>query len=778
MAAIIDQTINVELTPGGAVSILHVSQGDYGLTALKFNIYKNAVPYSIPSSISRILLEGKREDGRVFSAVCSWSGNVVTAGLTNEMTAVKGYDICQIKFLNSSNQSVATANFFIIVEASPIESAFVDYSSIFDSTLAKSWAIGHTGQRSGENTDNAMYYSKLSESWAVGGTNTRAGENTNNSKYWANQVGEAAALISKHETDIQSMQGQIEQLIDPPAAHVDEVVNARIGKDGTKYNTLGEAIRAQTSVHNYNINSEEFAIDPEDGSRNGGVVSQLRHGIDIYKIKDSEARADVARLKVKAYDASDYDIFPDGTDVSSKVQDVLNQGISLKFRTGTYTFLKKVTVNKGVSIYGAGAQHTTLLWPSTASSAGLAISYEGAQNAVICDLSITTDTSDNMAISITETSQNHVQLSPNISNVNIYGTGGAGWKNGIALFNVSGAVITNCAINGNSNGWTEGSGNGIYIERKIDSQIVDFYLSNLLITQFFHAIYGYGPSRTFITSVETRSCVVGIVMRRQINGDGVASNLMVIGCIVNSQRFGINCNGLTDCMIIGNQFNMVPVKAWGYKEVYVVGIERTTVESGFVLPHRTFIIGNTITVGGSYAIPGPYLKFEGHHSVISNNVFSVRENNEATLIEIDEESYNVSIKDNVVRGTASRKLYLDHDTTGTHNLIKSDWFDIVTPSLGDNLVEVGKVYINPNADGVFVHAVIKSTASIPAQQILVNLPVKCAIQGINNIGVLAVNGVNVTVTGIYAEHGGNIKTQSTIGTGTTLYIDLFIPWDN
>lgn len=62
--------------------------------------------------------------------------------------------------------------------------------------LAKSWAIGGTGKRQGEDTNNAKYFSEeserlgqekatLAESWAVGGTGIRPGEDRNNAKYYS-----------------------------------------------------------------------------------------------------------------------------------------------------------------------------------------------------------------------------------------------------------------------------------------------------------------------------------------------------------------------------------------------------------------------------------------------------------------------------------------------------------------------------------------------------------------------------------------------------------------
>lgn len=80
-------------------------------------------------------------------------------------------------------------------------------------TLAKSYAVGGTASRAGEDTDNSeWYYSKakaekeaaeaakngaetaerLSESWTHGGTGARDGEDTDNAEYWCNQANLAA----------------------------------------------------------------------------------------------------------------------------------------------------------------------------------------------------------------------------------------------------------------------------------------------------------------------------------------------------------------------------------------------------------------------------------------------------------------------------------------------------------------------------------------------------------------------------------------------------------
>ena len=90
-------------------------------------------------------------------------------------------------------------------------------------TASKSYAVGGTGSRSGENTDNSKYYKEqaassassassssssastsattattqatLAKSYAVGGTGSRSGENTDNAKYYKEQAEAAAAQL-------------------------------------------------------------------------------------------------------------------------------------------------------------------------------------------------------------------------------------------------------------------------------------------------------------------------------------------------------------------------------------------------------------------------------------------------------------------------------------------------------------------------------------------------------------------------------------------------------
>lgn len=85
----------------------------------------------------------------------------------------------------AANTSAHTAKTDAEAAAQAAQSAKADAES------AKSAAAG-SAQSAGASAQSAQESSKLSESWAVGGTGTRTGEDTNNAKHWAEQAQNAA----------------------------------------------------------------------------------------------------------------------------------------------------------------------------------------------------------------------------------------------------------------------------------------------------------------------------------------------------------------------------------------------------------------------------------------------------------------------------------------------------------------------------------------------------------------------------------------------------------
>ena len=268
MAAIATQTIELDLTPGGVSPFLYVSQGDYGTRNLVFNLMLNGQPYTIPSSVTTVSLEGITKGGNMFNVTCSFSGSTATASLTADMTADVGMDICQVVLKTDSGERLGTANFFIVVELSP-GGVKVLYGNVYWSDLSKSWAVGGTGLRSDEEENNSKYWAEISrlfsetsensaKTWAVGGTGTRPYEDTDNAKYYASIVNDVRPQLDENTSQISVLQSLINQYVTPSTEQPTEVVNARVGFDGTTYDNLGDAVRSQVTVYGYVPGSEEI----------------------------------------------------------------------------------------------------------------------------------------------------------------------------------------------------------------------------------------------------------------------------------------------------------------------------------------------------------------------------------------------------------------------------------------------------------------------------------------------------------------------------------------
>lgn len=268
MAAIATQTIELDLTPGGVSPFLYVSQGDYGTRNLVFNLMLNGQPYTIPSSVTTVSLEGITKGGNMFNVTCTKSGSTAIASLTADMTADIGMDICQVVLKTAGGERLGTANFFIVVELSP-GGVKILYGNVYWSELSKSWAVGGTGLRSDEDENNSKYWAEISrlfsetsensaKTWAVGGTGTRPYEDTDNAKYYASIVNDVRPQLDENTSQISVLQALINQYVTPSTQQPDEVVNARVGYDGTEYDNLGDAVRSQVTVYGYIPGSEEI----------------------------------------------------------------------------------------------------------------------------------------------------------------------------------------------------------------------------------------------------------------------------------------------------------------------------------------------------------------------------------------------------------------------------------------------------------------------------------------------------------------------------------------
>lgn len=125
-----NQTFNLDLIPKGVAPVVYVSQYDKG-QEWTINLYKDGVAFPIPAGTA-VLILGTKPDKYGFEYSCTYSGNVITAILQQQMTAVAGDVTAEIRLTNSNNDIVGTVNFIIRVEPA----ALADDTIISDTQIA------------------------------------------------------------------------------------------------------------------------------------------------------------------------------------------------------------------------------------------------------------------------------------------------------------------------------------------------------------------------------------------------------------------------------------------------------------------------------------------------------------------------------------------------------------------------------------------------------------------------------------------------------------------
>lgn len=114
-----NQTLNLNLISSGVPPVIHVSQYDNQINALTFKIYNGNAPFTIPSNAA-VLINGVKPDKNVFSfAAASYSGNTAICNCEQQMTALSGIVVCELR-IRTASEIIGTCNFVLQVEEAPL----------------------------------------------------------------------------------------------------------------------------------------------------------------------------------------------------------------------------------------------------------------------------------------------------------------------------------------------------------------------------------------------------------------------------------------------------------------------------------------------------------------------------------------------------------------------------------------------------------------------------------------------------------------------------------
>lgn len=234
----ITQTYDLNLIPGGQIVNVHVSQYDEGRT-ITFNLLNGTSPFSPPGGTTA-LIEGTKPDKKGFSLTTTLSGNTASFVTTKNICAVAGKTICEFR-LKNGNRNIGTADFILDVE----RAGLADDTDTSTSELAPYIDGAQAAAReAAESAEDAIAYGLMSKSYAVGETGTRPGEDTDNAKHYA----ELAARCIPEGTDITFYINDNGHLImvksidggEPIESDLGKVVGEGGGSQDYVFNTIAE----------------------------------------------------------------------------------------------------------------------------------------------------------------------------------------------------------------------------------------------------------------------------------------------------------------------------------------------------------------------------------------------------------------------------------------------------------------------------------------------------------------------------------------------------------
>lgn len=198
----IEQTLKLNLIPGGVLPRVNVSQYDAGSRTINATLYNGAVLYEVPTD-AVCYVRGTKKDNTGFEYECTFDDSVVSFDITQQMTAFAGEVVCEVQIVYS-DQILGTANFIICVE----NTALSDDTVISETDIPIIQNIPTYAAAAAESATEAADSATLSESWATGGTGTREGEDEDNSKYYSEQ---SQAYLSATQTAGQEAVDDIEE---------------------------------------------------------------------------------------------------------------------------------------------------------------------------------------------------------------------------------------------------------------------------------------------------------------------------------------------------------------------------------------------------------------------------------------------------------------------------------------------------------------------------------------------------------------------------------------
>jgi len=267
----------LDMTPGAVPTVVHRSQYDSDFTII-FELFARTGEFVIESGTTA-RLRGTKTSGTGYSVSIPLDISTKTVTITGDaqMTVAAGNNIFEV-VLYLGDLEICSSNFVLAIER-----AAMDADTITDETVVPE--LEHLEEYTQQAAEQAARSaSTYAESWAVGGTGTREGEDTNNAKYWSEQARGAV-------TGVTSFNGRTGAVV--PAAS--DYTAAQIKRSG------GTVESALQSVESVNMNQDTRLTGLESTvAGHGPRITAAENSIGSQGTRLTTAEGDIDALESRA----------------------------------------------------------------------------------------------------------------------------------------------------------------------------------------------------------------------------------------------------------------------------------------------------------------------------------------------------------------------------------------------------------------------------------------------------------------------------------------------
>ena len=293
----ITQTLQLNLVPKGVWPRLYVSQYDAGSRTLTFEIYNGDQRFTLTSGTTA-KIQGTKPDRHGFSydANVDTSNNVITADITQQMTAAHGEAYCEL-VLFKSGQRIGTLNFVMMIQQAGLN----DETDTSDSDLpdiiaeateqmltAEAYAKGTrngTAVTSGQTGyhDNSKYYKEQAATQASNASTSATNANTNALKAEGYAVGKQNGTTQTSGTYYHNNA----QYYKEQAASSATTASTKAGEASSSANTASQkASAASTSAQTASdkaLVAEGYAKGTQNGTPVGSTSPYYHNNAEYFK---------------------------------------------------------------------------------------------------------------------------------------------------------------------------------------------------------------------------------------------------------------------------------------------------------------------------------------------------------------------------------------------------------------------------------------------------------------------------------------------------------------